>query len=467
MNSEGKQPSKLTLHFKPVGNLLRIQFNNLLPEAKTLQSFKIKSNAFVTQAKFDFSNGNNLQLDINNYTGENPTTQSGSPMAFLPENYQTEKTYQLDTPIRIEANSKSRWYYLWVMPLAYNTRDVNNGLVSFLTQATGIGHDSKEYNLSAVCSPLSEGSNKLSMSLNIRPASTLATAFKGGKLPLWYVAEYDVAPNGSTFANTHMLTERQEDQSSTFGFFRTSEFSSVNVPGYYIPDTWDYSAIVPRVQTYDGTVRPDDKYITTNTRTYEYGRHQPIVKIIEEIRFPGEPSPISVSSTYHFTNHNATNSIVNATIYALRFEGCGNRDRLTAYRYQLSGTIVNADEYYWITTSARMIVTSKFLGSGFKGDINTISTPSFWSTYDNGADQIIRVFPLAESFPRLEDFYAGDRYRIFVGHGLIDGVGIIKITPSIGVSTNNDFHYQGYPKEEIGEISYPLRLFKNEYKTVR
>lgn len=219
LNSEGKQPSKLTLHFKPVGNLLRIQFNNLLPEAKTLQSFKIKSNAFVTQAKFDFSNGNNLQLDINNYTGENPTTQSGSPMAFLPENYQMEKTYQLDTPIRIEANRKSKWHYLWVMALAYNTRDVNNGLVYFLTQATGIGHDSKEYNLSAVCSPLSEGSNKLSMSLNIRPASTLATAFKGGKLPLWYVAEYDVAPNGSTFGNTHMLTGDQENQSSTCGFF--------------------------------------------------------------------------------------------------------------------------------------------------------------------------------------------------------------------------------------------------------
>lgn len=128
---------------------------------------------------------------------------------------------------------------------------------------------------------------------------------------------------------------------------------------------------------------------------------------------------------------------------------------------------MNDDVYYWTPRVARMTITVRFLGSSFNGNMNTISAPSFWNSY-SGQEQVVRVLPLAESLPRIEEFDYQGYYRTYVAHGLLDGVGITGLhymhIPHDYTLIEPHFMTSSY---NIRHSSFPLRLFKNEYKTVR
>lgn len=509
LTAQGVQQSKLQLTFKPIGNLLRIQFNNQLDEAKTLQSIKVSSNAFTTQAKIDFAKSGNLRQNPTEYNQSIPSTSSGLPIESMNTGYQMEKTYQLTTPIRVEAKAKSKWYYLWVMPLVYNQVDIDNASVFLNTQAIGKTTDNEEFNMFTLCNSLLEGSNRLSMSLEIK-VSTLATAFKDGKLPLWYIAEYNVAPGGKSLTNTHTMPFTEALQSSAFGYYMPSNLDRINVPGYYVPDMYDFGAVIgtSRIVTTGARVR------NTIFRNGDYSHsdynngltEEQALKLEENsfhkegyewVRMPGESNAKLYHSTYQ--------SIDPYNTYALRFVECGNRERLTAYRYQFVNLPVTSEwglqwydfQYKTIDevktqTNAALVVSSVFLGSGFTGDINTISTPEFWNNSKNTPGYVERRFPILEfEDPNNEDwtlqrigrvgitqmtYLLADRimfraeiyrpdhsYSPNLTHGVVLGFANFQ---------ENKFPWDlnpgyAYSYSDEGHFHFPVRLFKNEYKTAR
>lgn len=488
LTSDGVQQQKLTLHFKPVGNLLRLQFNNQFDEAKTLESIKVVSNAFVTQAKFDFTRWV-LRQDITNYNGNSPITASGSPMTTLADDYKLEQTYTLATPLRVEARSKSKWHYLWVMPVGYTTWKVESDRVAYNTQFTGRASDGKDYNMLGICSPLAEGSNKLAVSFKI--PTTVQTAFKGGKLPLWYVAEYDVAQDGVSLSTTHRMPVDPTTQTSTiqeheayvaeisrhFGFFRNSELDNINVPGYFVP-TQDDLTVIQSVHSFRSRYNPSFVSLSMDP-TLLFSTATPITDIAmtykEDVLFPGETDLSKVSSTYIVVEEpNPSGGKAKLLAYALRFEQCGQRDKLTAYRYVFN-------DYDWIVypnrpdrvrpyptspTDANFEVSSVFLGSGFTGDINTISNPAFWA---GKSDVVIRKFPIlpyiqpsrGRNYGSLEEI----TYEYVAGQG--------RASRRIGKNTYwdaylyelNSYVYPG--SVSSGDGRYPVRLIKNEFKTAQ
>lgn len=468
LNAEGKQNTKLDLNFLPVGNLLRIQFNNQLAEAKTLRSIKVTTNAFVFQNKFDFSRPGKLR---GNYG--TPATASGWPIEALSDTYQATKTYELPTPKTIESKNKSPFYYIWVMPLKYDDWGLRSGKYSIVTQVVGVDTSNQEYNMLAVCSPLSEGSNKLTASF--RAGSTLETAFKGGKLPLWYIADYHVAPDGKSLVNTHTMPRPIEvfgeglDSQETarrFGFFSFDEFKNINVPGYFLPSLPHLAAAFPS----GVSTRAPYAYIPNGVYYYSSMEFNPFYTnshwkvgetkmVYEEILFPGETNSSFVMSEYKLVEH----STRQYTMYALRFMECGQKEKLTAYRYNFTNYRVDKRDQFSLwwegiehsQTDVNYEVSSVFLGSGFTGDINTISTPSFWSR----SGVVTRKFPLAgEVDGSTGEHWAQTRSGDLWGLDGVVGLGLRNLTIHWFIHDNTG---------RYGSRKFLARLVKNEFKTAK
>lgn len=462
LTRDGIQTNKQVLHFKPVGNLLRLQIRNEVAQAYTVKSLTINSNAFVSQVQFSFFSTrltqNTLQdknnLDLFGEPNYNtPILSSGLPITPLNKDYRFTRTYTLSSPIRVEPNSKSKPYYLWIMPLRYldtpdegseayyriNLDDVYRIKTEVIAQDT----NGKNYNMLSLCNTPLEGTN--SLTLRFKPASTIATAFKGGKLPLWYVAEYNVAPGGTTFMNTHTVNQNRETGYSNHGMFSLDNIHTINIPDYYLPESYDFSAII-------GSVR-DFSY-----RSYNFSNKWEI-KQVEHVKFPGEANITPTEAIY--------SSDGRGTIYALRFYRCEGTDRLTAYRYRSFGRLRPNDDYYG--PNDRIEVTSIFLGDSFSGDIQSVQNPSFWSS----TNSVVRTFPvmlpfdsnrnkLSNHVPR-EIFYrgAGDKSAL-----LIRSQG--EYTPSPNQLQIESLNVLGHPKYSSPTFYYgPVRLFKNEFKTAQ
>lgn len=466
LNAEGKQESKLQLSFLPVGNLLRIQFVNQLEQEKTLKSLKIKTNAFALESKFDFSKAGNLRRNPNGYNGIS-TLVSGEPLEPLSDTYQLVKNYELTSPIHIAPKTRSKVYYLWVMPLLHPEWMLRYQGSPYLTEVVGVDNDGKEYNLSALCSPLQEGSNKLTMSYST--GSTIESAFKGGKIPLWYVAEYDVAPDGKSLVSTHTIPPPttsfdhgygiRYDYSAIgrkFGFFKPSELSNINVSGYFIPSAGHLAAIAPYFEVGSIFYHRKNEQLATHLDLNPYNNSaanffpvgQPVI-FSENILFPGETNLTQVSSEYLLVEEGYRKH----TLYALRFSECGLKNKLTAYRYRFDNYNIPKDLAERTSqTDCNLEVSSVFLGSSYTGDIKTISTPSFWSR----SGVINRKFPMIGSMrdginePPMHTYYIGAENTTLNIH-------VYFLSASLG-------------KDELRireNNHYPVRLFKNEFKTAQ
>lgn len=452
LKDHGIQAGKQTLHFKPVGNLLRIQFHNQQTEAKALESFKIITNALVTQAKFDFTKQGSLH---NKYASRFHNVASGSPIESLSNDFRLEKHYTLSTPIKVEAKTKSKWYYLWVMPIV--PRFLSPGEKLFLsTQVVGRASDGKDYNMLAICSHLDEGSNKLTMSFKM--PSTLQTAFKGGKLPLWYVAEYDVAPNGRslTYTNTMPYGENYDvlpRMKQTFGYFTQDELTGINVSGYFIPEKYEMAVIHGIDEYHDGDVADRNLYFY---RLPDITPNQDVNNTVyEHVLFPGETNLQQTRAIYKVVRDPAAVYPIamldyqKIVIYALRFmDPCGNIDRLTAYRYAFNnnGYYLDIDSKTGSNHNLQFEVSSVFLGSAFTGDINTISDPNFWSSR---TDVVTRIFPMVGEAGGLHHRFSTTR-RLKNAMWRQDNIQHSQISSWNSDATEN-----------------PVRLMKNEFKTAQ
>lgn len=456
LTADGKQEEKLNLHFKPIGNLLRIQFKNNLDAPQDIKSFKITSNVLATECYIDFSS-RRLTRDVQAENIFRPVAASGTAIVSWSENYELEKTYQLTTPVRVESKGKTQWYYLWVMPLVYNRLSGYDDLFP-RTQVVAQTNDGKEHNVLAICNLLEEGTNSVTMSF--KTTSTLETAFKGGKLPLWYFAEYDVAPNGVSLAHTNTPSYRYINDArqltGIYGYFDDQQLDRINVPGYHVPDAYQMAIIhgfqVRRPNPINGHL------------SYTHGR------AIEHVLFPGEKNPTEVTSEYKTVVEKVEHPDGfigdRITYYALRFEQCGERDKLTAYRYHFNEALFYEASLAELSGDRTFEVSSVFLGSGFTGDISTISTPSFWS---NRSDIVKRVFPLSGYIQNDPYSPSQDGAPPYQGHRL--GKNVDWYFTVQDMSTNAAYSSINMAEPATYNRSYefraPVRVIKNEFKTAK
>lgn len=168
---------------------------------------------------------------------------------------------------------------------------------------------------------------------------------KPSKLPLEYVSEYNVAPDGKTFAKTHDYMDGEQ------GFFDWNDAMRIDISGWHLPTLEESMAIFPKFLTF--------------TESFEE------TNVDESISVRGE-----VVKNYTADYKGRGDGIV----YTIKMKGNRNVYR-TAYRYQMIGTEGGSDY--------RLVVQCIYLGAvGKRQSIVDVSKESFWRK-----PEVERVFP--------------------------------------------------------------------------
>ena len=173
-------------------------------------------------------------------------------------------------------------------------------------------------------------------------------------LPLAYLAEYNVNPEGTDFVTTQDL-----DVSGYFSYEDAVEkFTSITIAGkkYHLPSKEEWMAILP------ASAEPDHVSFSEQ-RTHS--------DIREDVSIAGE----SVSSTNDYQSNGS------GSVYALRYKGT---NFVSAWRY----------EYTTLNGGRVMKITCRSLqNKNTLPPLEEIATSEFWDT--NNHEDLVRYFPAA------------------------------------------------------------------------
>ncbi len=208
------------------------------------------------------------------------------------------------------------------------------------------------------------------------------------KLPIEYVADYNVAADGMNFVASH----NNNEAGGYFSFAdATSKFAAITIDGkaYHLPSRSELLAIT-----------------AAQTGTIKFNAATTVNGVSEIVTVKG------VSATYE-ADYKGTAGKVS---YAVKFKGNGDTYKC-AYRYELVGTVAAG------SNDSRLKVTVRYLGTSNKG-IAEVADPSFWAT-DNSGD-IVKYF---------------SAFGFFDGDNIVKGVGTSGIYMSSDLSNGVDRHY--------------------------
>lgn len=174
------------------------------------------------------------------------------------------------------------------------------------------------------------------------------------KVPLEYVAEYNINQAGDQFVTKHAA-----DNSGYFDFNQAVEkFKAINISGedYHLPTSEEWCAIIPH-----------------NQKDYDFyprfkGKNKQYINAVEPVVIQG--IAIEAKSDYDMSKKGVS--------YGLRFKW----SRLvSAWRYQY----VKVDDIYMLKITARPLANET------GASLNKIADPAFWET--NNAKDIVRFIP--------------------------------------------------------------------------
>lgn len=213
----------------------------------------------------------------------------------------------------------------------------------------------------------------------------------GPKLPLEYVAEYNIAPDGVSFVTTH-----GNDVSGYFTYdeamakFAADKNFMIDGKGYHLPSIEEWEAIVPGKENtlffvdryFDpGQVRRDIEETVTiagETKTYK-----------ADYKSMSEKNDVEkVQVDYNGKQGHGVG-------YALRFKDETN-ELLSAWRYEYKDNSVDllpTSPHGTLKNPKVMVITARLLGPDFKGTVEDICKPEFWSS--NNEKDVMRIFPAA------------------------------------------------------------------------
>lgn len=198
------------------------------------------------------------------------------------------------------------------------------------------------------------------------------TREKGGKpqhkvkIPLEYVAEYNVGKTIGTFATSH--------HNDASGYFSFEENSKVCPPGYHTPSRQEAAILMP-------LFGPQyEIYVLFDTNRISKDR-QEAIKIGK------------IKATYLCDYKSAKGSSI---CYALRFKKATSEveqgypaamdNKLQcAYRYEVVG------EHKDGAKESHLKITARLVGEAFSGDIESIADENFWKK--NTTKDVIRIIP--------------------------------------------------------------------------
>lgn len=328
----------VNMDFAPNGTLLRFKITNRQAQAIKPIKIKVFTNAFFKDWKYDFRNliGNNLAFGQRN---------AGTGLWL-------ESIALLD-PQTIDPDGTSRWYYMWVMPTATTQHNTSTKIwVELEGKGEALGFSSSHI----------PSMGSVPVNLQVRPSSSDANigglnpgyfesddtteGFPNGKIPLDYLAEYNVAPGGKTFVDSHA--------NNASGYFSWEDALNINISGYHLPSQDEMRAILVPSES-------SARYDINMTKAVD-----------ELIVVAGEA--YSVRSEYTSTG--------NGILYALRFAQGTKKDKLTAYRYERVALSAGALE-------SGVKITARYLGNSFMGNLSTIANEAYWQ---NNASQDVRRF---------------------------------------------------------------------------
>ena len=311
-----------TMRFKPRGSIIRFRLHNKSAETRVISSIKIKTNTFFTDWR---------------YASQDPFAKGNLMMGSRSDVNMWEKVYPLpggDVTLNAKTGVSDKFYYMWVMPAA-------SGAQTRL-DITATGKDGKSYEVFASNNALKAGGTLLSLS--IRPSKAV---FPGGRLPTEWFAEYNVAPDGVSFAKSH-----KNDASGYFSRVRTLTQINYAFPGYHLPLPQEWAMVFP----------PDAQYLGA----FGEGRFGPVNVNAENVELPIG----TLGAMYRGEG--------NGTLYGIRFIGKDNR-YLTAFRYRVIGNFVEKD------LDSHLEVRAKYLGPDFVegslsfGAMDRIMPDEFWA----------------------------------------------------------------------------------------
>lgn len=228
------------------------------------------------------------------------------------------------------------------------------------------------------------------------------------KIALEYVAEYNLAQDGNSFAPDH--------KNNTSGYFswyqtRTMFGCTGNYPdetvgnkeidgvGYHFPSFWEWSGIIP------GGNSGSEGGSSARVIFREAGSAFTVEDVREEVIVHGVKK--QWIADYKYVSQGSTLSVIT---YGLRYKGHGNLQR-SAWRYSYE------DNTFDGSPGSKMIVMKAlFLGPENPTTLENIANESFWTA--NASKVVTRIFPMAglcwNNLPppqtNISDFNTGGRY---------------------------------------------------------
>ena len=390
----GKQYLQANLSFKPSGSLLAFRVDNYAGKTDiVVTKIKIKSNAFVLNWEYDLANltGGNLQ------EGKATTTA-------------IDVTYTLPQPLTVRAGQVSdTYYYLTVMPVKATT--------NLATDVTVIASTGKEFKIKTNNKVLAFGSvpATLSLSYEKEPAPIAESCFPSKKLPLEFVAHYNIAPNGTSFDKTLA--------NNTGGHYTHAEAvakfgKGINIEGstYYLPSQPQMRAILPRETIY---------LISGNEQK----------NIEEEIVADNE----TYRTTADYRAETTSPGVLPRKLYALRLKH-SNLCMQTAYRYEFIGNFTEN------STNSYLKITCRYLGNNAEWTLDDIANEAFWAK--DPSKDVVRYFPAA----------TGNTER--ARYGGSGAYWTSSDSPQGQIGYKGDAGFQYYPAQYVGRPQYKPEHFE-------
>lgn len=323
------QPMKM--NFQPIGTLMRFKIQNKMDLPTRAIGIRVETNAFFPEPKFVLPKWGD---DRGLLHGELPVVDNSISALRFTENLNLPKA------IDLEANTgESDWYYLWVMPVSRSadlTTQINVRLQGGRQADAFVSNFSKpSRGLVSVKLPVTTGTSSRGSYSDLESGtftddSSINTLFPGNKLPVEYLADYNVAPSGKDFATSH--------DNNASGLFNWSSAKAIMIDGYHLPNVHEWKAVM----------LPHVEMPTSEPQTIEQDVQ------VGSLIFKDK-------TTYHAPNENV--------VYALRFQ---DTNKQTAYRYELVGLAPNSQ-------SSHLKLTCRYLGASFSGSITTIADESYWA----------------------------------------------------------------------------------------
>lgn len=339
LESDGKSFVPVSLRFKPSGTLLAIRVSNVKgKDDLTVSKIKVKSNAFVTAWEYDFEN-----LDQGNLLQGRATST------------QTDLEFDLPQAVTIEAGQLSTvFHYLTAMPVKADT-----GLSTIFTIVTSSGQEiaipnnTRKLLAGTVPATLRVPGEKV-------PDDISNSCFKSKRLPIEFLAHYNVTQSGTDFDKT------MGNQAS--GYFNYEDAKAkfaggVTIEGksYRLPSLAEMQCIIP-----------------IKTMHLKSGREY--LDVQETIAADRE----EYSTTADYRVETTDGVVLPRRLYALRLKN-KNLCMQTAYRYEFVGEFVNGSQ------TSHLKVTCRYLGNSHPWTIDDVASEEFWAR--NTSEDIIRYLP--------------------------------------------------------------------------